>query len=220
MIPKSAVADSATITRLCARWSFRSLISISVLRHHGGLRRDDDAVAGGVANHRDPGLEEERDLDGDRPPAGRADAGAVPDEPGVGRCRGRGSGARWTGKAWIRAQGEPTSKLALDGVDDVGVGWQGRVEGDRGPSTFSGGVRDRVVDVDGAAQVDGAKQQKEEDRGEHRELDHRLAAVAAEKALAHQYSALKVALVLMVRGLTIRRPMMGVMKLNLKLAVT
>src|SRR5205823_8064337 len=79
MIPKSAVAESATITRLWARLPLRSLISISVLRHHGGLGRDHEPVARGVADDRDPGLEQERDLDRDRAPAGRADPRAVPD---------------------------------------------------------------------------------------------------------------------------------------------
>src|SRR2546428_3377781 len=93
MMPKRAVADRATITRLCARLPFRSLVSISVLRHHRGLRRDHESVAGGIAHDRDPGLEEERDLDRDRATAGRADTGAVPDVAGIGGYRrGRAAG--------------------------------------------------------------------------------------------------------------------------------
>src|SRR5438034_7863370 len=83
MIPNSAVADSATITRLWARLPLRSLISISVLRHHRGLRGDYDPVAGRIADDRDPWLEEERDLDRNLAAAGRADAGAVQMYPGM-----------------------------------------------------------------------------------------------------------------------------------------
>src|SRR5207244_9136347 len=79
MIPNSAVADSATITRLWARLPLRSLISISVLRHHRGLRGDNDAVAGRIVDHRDPWLEEERNLERNLAPAWRADAEDVPD---------------------------------------------------------------------------------------------------------------------------------------------
>jgi hypothetical protein len=44
--------------------------------------------------------------------------------------------------------------------------------------------------------------------------------VTVEKSFAHQYSALNTALVLMVSGLPIKAPIIGVMKLNLKLADT
>jgi hypothetical protein len=44
--------------------------------------------------------------------------------------------------------------------------------------------------------------------------------VAAKEVVAHQYSALKTALVLIVSGSPIKLPMIGVMKLNLKLADT
>src|SRR5260370_38924468 len=77
-MPKSAVADSATITRLCAFLPRRSLINISVLRHHGGFRRDDHPVSGGIADHRNPRLEEKGDLDLDQPAPRGADTRAVP----------------------------------------------------------------------------------------------------------------------------------------------
>src|ERR1700693_3730037 len=67
MMPNNAVAERATITRLCARLPLRSLSSISVLRHHGGFGRDHDPVSRGIADDRDPGLEEVRDLDRDLP---------------------------------------------------------------------------------------------------------------------------------------------------------
>src|SRR5256712_3381904 len=220
MIPNSAVAESATITRLCARLPLRSLISIcSILRHHRGLRRDHNAVAGRIPHDRDPRLEEERDLDRDLAPARGSNARAVPDVAGIrlGRRRRRGRAAR---KAGIRRQRTATAELALHRRDDGRVGVERRVKRDRGPGALTGGVGDRVVDVHGTSQVDGAEQQQEEHGREHGKLDHRLAAEAAQQTLAHQYSALNTALELIVTGFPTRLPMIGVMKLNWKLAET
>src|SRR5919201_6055171 len=116
MMPKSAVAERATITRLCARLPRRRLISISILRDHGGLRRHDNAIPGCVAHYRDPGLEEERDLDGHLATAGVADAGAVPDVAGVRlrRC-GRAAARHRLPRAPISGQGKAAAELALDG---------------------------------------------------------------------------------------------------------
>src|SRR2546425_5465102 len=99
MIPNKAVAESATITRLCAFLPRRSLISISVLRHHGGLRRDHHAVARGIPDYRNPGLEEKRDLDSDVAAARGADPRAVPDGSGVWDGRRRRAGAAACGDA-------------------------------------------------------------------------------------------------------------------------
>src|SRR5712691_951324 len=214
MIPKSAVAERATITRLCAFLPRRSLINISVLRHHGGFRRDDHPVSRGIADHRDPGLEEKRDLDRDLATARCTDTRAVPDGSGVWNGRGRRAWTAAGSDAGIDREGEAPTKFALHGAHHLGVCWQRRIERDGSPGAFSGRVRDRVVDVNRAPQIDGAQQQHEEDRREHGELDHRLTAVAAQKALSHQYSALNTALVLMVNGLPIRLPMIGVMKKN------
>src|ERR1700726_1313364 len=123
MMPKSAVAERATMTRLWARLPFRSLISISVLRHHGGLRRNHNPVARDVADYRDPGLKAKRDLDRDRAAAGRADARAVPDETGVGRYRrGRAVRRYRLAGAGVRRQREAAAQLALHGADYLQAG--------------------------------------------------------------------------------------------------
>src|SRR5207237_8134803 len=118
MIPKSAVDDRATITRLCARFPFRRLINISVLRLHGGLRSERDAVAGGIAHHRNPGLVQERNLDRDRVllPGAGPNTGAVPDVSAVGlHSRSRRSGT-WRSllQARVERQAEATAQLALN----------------------------------------------------------------------------------------------------------
>src|SRR5438105_2466890 len=223
MMPKSAVADSATITRLWAFLLRRRLISISVLRLHGGLRRDHHAVARGIPDDGNPGLEQKRDLDGHIAAAGGPDARAVPDGAHIGRGGGRRARTAAIGDAGIDRQRKTTAQLALHRRDHVCVGWQRRIEGDRRPRPFPGRVGDGVVDVNGPAEVDGPQQQHEEHRCEHRELHHRLTAVAAPEALAHQYSALNHALVLMVSwpfASPTSWPMIGVMKVNLKLADT
>src|SRR6266480_4368543 len=188
MIPKSAVADSATITRLCARFSRRSLISISVLRHHRGLRRDHDPVAGRIAHDRDPWLEEERDLDRNRAAAGRANAGPVPDVAGI-RIGWHGRAAPASGQpgaSVVKLEGEAATQFALDRGDHRRIRRERGIERNRGPGAFARGVRNGVVDVNGASQVDRAQQQQEENRCEYGELDHRLTAVAADEPLAHQ----------------------------------
>src|SRR2546423_476908 len=136
-------------------------------------------------------------------PALRQAPAAGPPGPGVGSGRDK-----------------PAARFALDGRDHRRIRRQRRIEGDGGPSTLAGGIRDGVIDVNRTSQVDGAEQQQEEHRREHGKLDHRLAAVTAQQALAHQYSALKTALELIVSVFPIRLPMIGVMKLNRKLAVT
>src|SRR6266566_133983 len=188
MIPKSAVADSATITRLCARFSRRSLISISVLRHHRGLRRDHDPVSGGIADHRDPWLEEERDLDRNRATAGRANAGAVPDVASIriGWHRRAAPAGRQPGAGVVQLEGKAATQFALNRGEHRRIRRERGIERNGGAGAFARGVRNGVVDVDAASQVDRAQQQQEENRREHGELDHRLTAVAADKPLAHQ----------------------------------
>src|SRR5207245_1903741 len=100
---------------------------------------------------------------------------------------------------------------------------QRRVERNGCAGAFTSSVRNGVVDIDGPPEVDGPKQEHKEHRGEHGELHHRLTAVAAQDILSHQYSALKTALVLMVSwpfASPTSCPMIGVMKVNLKLACT
>src|SRR5207302_4870165 len=144
MMPKSAVADSATITRLCARLPLRSLISLSVLRHHGGLRRDHDPVSRGIADHWDPGLEEERDLDSDRAAARRPDARAVPDEARVRHgWHGRAASSRRNPRAGgVDLKRKATSEFALNGGNDRGIRGERRIEGNGRPRALARGVRD------------------------------------------------------------------------------
>src|SRR5437868_10792164 len=156
MMPKSAVADSATITRLWAFLLRRRLISISVLRLHGGLRRDHHAVARGIPDDGNPGLEQKRDLDGHVAAAGGPDARAVPDRARVWGGWRRRAGTAVIGEAVIDRQSETTAQLALHRRDHVCVGWEWRIEGDRRPRSFPGRVGDGVVDVNGPAQVDGS----------------------------------------------------------------
>src|SRR5438477_5799547 len=141
MIPNSAVADSATITRLWARLPLRSLISISVLRHHRGLRGDHDPVAGRIADDRDPWLEEERNLDRHLAPAGRADAGAVPDGSGVWNCRGRRAWTAAGSDAGIDREREAATQFALNRGDHCRIGRERGIEWNRGPRALARGVR-------------------------------------------------------------------------------
>src|SRR2546421_12571542 len=222
MMPKSAVAERATITRLCARLRrWRRFIIISVLRDHRGLRRDHNTVACGIPNDRDPWLEEIRDLDLDLPSARVADARAVPDEAAIRRRRcGRATCGDGLARAGIGRQGEAAAELALHRRHHGGIGRQRGIEGDGGAGALARSIRDRVVDVDRTAQVDRPEQQQEEHRCEDGELHHRLAAMTPDECLAHQYSALKTELVLIVKGSPINVPMIGVMNLNWKRAET
>src|SRR6267142_1585220 len=185
MMPKRAVADRATMTRLCARLRRRlSSFIVLVLRLHRGLRREGHAVAGSVAHNRDPWLEEEGDLDRDRMrrPRRLPDARAVPDEPAVGLGRRRRRGAWWRDQAWIGVQGETTAQLALDRRDDRGIAWQWAVVWHAGASALASGIGDGVIGIDGPAEVDGPEQQQEEDRCQNGKLDHRLSCSETEES--------------------------------------
>src|SRR5437588_1311017 len=142
MMPKSAVAERATITRLCARLPRRSLIIISVLRDHRGFGGHHDAVAGRIANHRDPGLEPERNLDRDLTTPRRPDSRAVPDVPGVwnGWVLWTASRNERGARTRIRRQRKAAAELALDSSDNRGITWQRRIKRNRSPGAFAGGV--------------------------------------------------------------------------------
>src|SRR2546423_4075003 len=143
MMPKRAVAERATMTRLWARLRRRlSWCIVSVLRFHRGLRREGDAVAGRVSNHRDPWLEEEGDLHRDRVrrAGDLSDAGPVPDESSIGDGRNRRAAAtgRYAGAQGIERQGEATAELALHRRDHGGRARQRTVVGDGGTRGLAG----------------------------------------------------------------------------------
>src|SRR5260370_25198755 len=119
MMPKRTVAERATMTSVWARLPRRSLINISVLRHHGGLGREGHALSRSVTDDRDPWLKFECDFHNHLYMARLTDVWTDPDVSRVGgriRRGGIGCGAGIIGRppcrdARIDHQAEAATEL-------------------------------------------------------------------------------------------------------------